>query len=163
MIYDRFPLIDGTLFMSPISYGSKKSVPIKSSFPKTSTHHKLPNDSIQKDNHQFINGICLKCLTGEKDHEITCKHCSTTWQSKGGSNLQIGTLYKYDIFAAFPCCQPRLNCSKCSSQITSIELASYEYFSSYSEEKECKNCLSKAYHYAKPLSEIYLKSKCQKS
>jgi hypothetical protein len=163
VIYDRFPLIDGTLFLSPISYDSKRSIPTRLSSneknDKNSSHHK-PNDLIQKVKHQYINAICLKCLTHQKDHDIKCKYCNTTWQSKGGSALQVGTLYKYDIFAAFPCCQPRLDCLKCSTHIINADSACHEYFSAFSDEKECHKCKTRAYHFVKPLDEIYVKSAC---
>ena len=163
VIYDRFPLIDGTLFLSPISYDPKRSIPARlTNGEKNILHHK-PTDFIQKAKHQYINAICLKCLTHQKDHDITCKFCNSTWQSKGGTGLQVGTLYKYDIFAAFPCCQPRLDCLNCSTHIINADSACHEYFSAFSDEKECHKCKTKAYHFVKPLDEIYVKSMCNET
>ena len=160
VIYDRFPLIDGTLFLSPVNYDKAKSIP-----------------SVVTNKQQYIYAVCLKCLTNNfsslnspgangccgSDHEVVCKFCSKSWQKTGGSSLQIGTLYKYDIFASFPCCASRLTCSnsKCNKIIMDVETAGSQYFSSFSEEKECPSCKVKAYHFIKPLKEIFLKSQCE--
>lgn len=145
-IYDRFPLIDGTLFVSPYNYNKDISIPTYIS-----------------NKQQFMYAICLKCLNGEHDHEIKCKHCRKSWQNSGGSSLQIGTLYKYDLFAAFPCCQNRLNCTRCDKSLIDVESAHMQYFSSFSEEKECPSCKTKSLHFIKPLDEIYLKPSCESS
>ena len=160
VIYDRFPLVDGTLFLSPVDYDKAKSIPSAVSNKK-----------------QYVYAVCLKCLTNSfsspnspsangccgSDHEVVCKFCSKSWQKTGGSSLQIGTLYKYDIFASFPCCASRLTCSnsKCNKPIMDVETAGSQYFSSFSEEKECPSCKVKAYHFIKPLREIFLKSQCE--
>jgi hypothetical protein len=159
-IYDRFPLVDGTLFLSPVDYDKAKSIP-----------------SAVTNKKQYVYAVCLKCLTNSfsspnspsangccgSDHEVVCKFCSKSWQKTGGSSLQIGTLYKYDIFASFPCCASRLTCSnsKCNKPIMDVETAGSQYFSSFSEEKECPSCKVKAYHFIKPLREIFLKSQCE--
>ena len=142
IIYDRFPLVDGTLFISPFCYDKQRSTPANVS-----------------DKNLFIYGFCIKCLNTEKDHEIKCKSCKQQWA--GGNSLQIGTLYKYDIFAAFPCCQTRLNCEKCEKPLADFASGGLPFFSNYSEEKECPTCLKKSYHFIKPLNEIFTKSACE--
>lgn len=107
----------------------------------------------QNNRQQFINAICLSCLLGEPGHEIVCRHCQKPMQSLPGFSIQIGTLYKYDLFAAYPCCPKRLACKRCGHGIS--ELSGEESFSSYSEERECGECKTRAYHFIKPLSEIF--------
>jgi hypothetical protein len=170
IIYDRFPLIDGTLFLSPFIYDSKKA--ISTQLPNKTLQqnsqiqqyqtHKQSDVYLQKEKSQYIYAICLKCLMQEKDHEIKCKNCSKSWQTMGGNSLQIGTLYKYDIFAAFPCCQSRLNCNNCKSHIMNIDSDTVHFFSSYTDEKECEVCKKKDYHFIKPLNDIFIKqSSCR--
>lgn len=138
VIFDRFPLIDGTLFVSPFMYDKNKSIP-----------------AIVSNKQQYLNAVCIDCIIGTKNHEIKCKYCSILWQSLGAFSLQIGNLYKYDIFSAFPCCQMRLTCSKCSANIMDLDMASNEFFSSFSEQKECPQCRTKDYHFIKPLKDIF--------
>jgi hypothetical protein len=133
-IYDRFPLIDGTLFLSPYAYDKEKAI-------KAGIANK----------DQFIYAVCLKCLNGLNN--IKCKWCNKIWNSE---SLQIGTLYKYDIFAAFPCCQKRLCCNKCNEPLVDInDQCGLPYFSSYSQEIECQNCKFKSHHFIKPLDSTY--------
>lgn len=143
VIYDRFPLVDGTLFVSPYAYDKKKSVP-----------------AIVSTKPQFIYAICLKCMNSEQDHEIKCTFCDKSWQLNGGDSLQIGTLYKYDIFAAFPCCQKRLSCKNCEKPIMDTDQIGEQPFSMFSEEKECPYCKAKGLHFIKPLEDIFKKPKC---
>lgn len=133
-LYDRFPLIDGTLFLSPIVYETAKAI------NSGQSHNKRE---------QFVYGVCLQCLGGE--NSIKCKWCNKIWNSE---SLQIGTLYKYDIFAAFPCCQKRLCCNKCAKPVIDIN-DQLPYFSSYSEEVECQHCKYKSHHFIKPLDMVF--------
>jgi hypothetical protein len=147
VIYDRFPLVDGTLFVSPFMYDKARSIP-----------------SVVSNKQQYINAVCLKCMMCKPDHEIKCMHCSTSWQSCGGDSFQIGTLYKFDLFAALPCCQRRLTCLNCDHNMVDIKNARESpefYFSWFSEEKQCESCRVKAFHFVKPLKEIYAKSACE--
>ena len=134
-LYDRFPLIDGTLFLSPIVYDRTKAI----------------NSGTNK-REQFVYGVCVQCLSGE--NSIRCKWCKKEWNSE---SLQIGTLYKYDIFAAFPCCQKRISCNKCNKPVIDLNdgCGGLPFFSSYSEEIECQHCKFKSYHFIKPLDMIF--------
>ena len=140
-IYDRFPLVDGTLFISPYCYDKQRSIPVNVS-----------------EKNQFIYGVCLKCLNSEKGHEIKCKHCYQLWT--GGDWVQIGTLYKYDIFAAFPCCKFRLSCKKCGTAVVNQFSTVMQFFSKYSEPIECPNCFDVDYHCIKPM-DSFCKPICQ--
>ena len=144
-VYDRFPLVDGTLFASPYSYDTQNQIPV-----------------LVSEKHQFINGICLKCLNGsDSKHEIKCKHCNESWQ-KFGKQIQIGTFYKYDLLAANPCCQMRVNCNKCNKQLLDLQKCALPYFSLYSEKTKCPYCFSEDYHFIKELNKIFLEKKCDK-
>lgn len=138
LVYDRFPLVDGTMFVSPYMYDKNKSIP-----------------AIVSNKQQYLNSVCLDCINGAKYHEIRCKYCRKSWQSLGAYSLQIGNLYKYDIFAAFPCCQQRLSCLKCGYKLMDIESASNEFFSYFSDEKECPQCKTKSFHFIKPLKDVF--------
>ncbi len=61
-----------------------------------------------------------------------------------------------DLFAAFPCCQARLSCSKCFQPIVSIKDGLIN-FSNYSSEFECGHCGSKNHHFVKPFDETFEK------
>ena len=139
-VYDRFPLVDGTLFASPYHY-AKKPIPVYVS-----------------EKHQFIHGICLKCLNGSgSKHKIKCKHCNESWQKLTNRQIQIGTFYKYDLFAAYPCCQSRVKCNTCHTQLTDLKTGGLPFFSLYSENSKCPQCFTDDYHFIKQLDEIFLK------
>jgi len=81
----RFPLIDGTLFVSPILYDPKKGV-----------------SSLISNKKQFIYGICLNCLSAtDPDHKIECSFCHKLWLN--GRTLQIGSLIKPPTNPLFDC------------------------------------------------------------
>ena len=141
-IYDRFPLVDGTLFVSPVAYDRARSVP-----------------SIVSNKQQYINAVCLKCLLGEDaDHAIRCLHCGKLWQDCGSRTFQVGTLYKFDLFAALPCCQARLNCAHCGHPLLDIDEALssvHRCFSSYSEQAKCPGCHQTGFLFLRNLDSIY--------
>lgn len=151
-IYDRFPLLDGTLYCSPINYNyCKKQL-------ETGTDTQGVELIISVETHisgetKYIYGVCLSCLHGSTDHEITCSSCQTPW--RGGANLQIGTMYRYDIFAAFPCCITRQSCNKCGSIVAEADSDDLKYFSSYSEKVTCPQCRTIDFHFVKPLKTIF--------
>lgn len=152
-IYDSFPLVDGTLYCSPINY-NKSNQQIEKD-PKNSDSILSVSANISNKT-QYIYVVCLKCLHSTDYHETFCRTCNKQWT--GGADLQIGTMYRFDIFAAFPCCQKRTLCKNCQTNI----LISNEmnFFSFYSEEITCQKCELKDYHFVKPLDIIYdIKSK----
>jgi hypothetical protein len=164
-IYDRFPLIDGTMFTSPIKYDIQRDVKdinnnTSSNISSETNQEECKEPLLFVEAHisnklQYIYAICLNCLHSKNDHVIKCKQCNEYW--KGGANLQVGTLYKFEIFAPFICCQSRLNCSKCSHPIVNLKSNStgLPFFSSYSEEKECSNCKAVEYHLIKQLDQFF--------
>ena len=127
-------------------------------------HYRFINASSNKI--QYIYAICLECLLSASSNrrKVKCKYCAKPWH--GGETLQIGTLYKYEIFAPFQCCQKRLNCTRCDFPILNINTNSSSsdaiclpHFSSYSEERECFNCKLVDYHFIKQLDKCFVVEK----
>ena len=54
----------------------------------------------------YLSAVCMGCLEGWSAR-LQCRNqsCSKVWD---GSQLILGTMYSYDIFAASPCCAERL-------------------------------------------------------
>lgn len=129
-VYDRYPLIDGTFFLSPLRYNSDVSV--------TSDRKSM-----------YLNAVCMHCMVPKDDRALKCQACKTHWN---GNSLLIGTMYRYDIFAATPCCPFRLSCKFCYSTIMDNGLS---FFSEYSRQIECPNCHVHDYHYVKSLDQIF--------
>ncbi|KAM6965241.1 headcase protein homolog [Aplochiton taeniatus] len=129
-VFEQFPLVDGTLFLSP-------------------SHH----DEIDYDVPCHLQGrlmhlyaVCVDCLEGV--HKIVCIKCKSRWD---GSWHQLGTMYTYDILAATPCCQARLNCKHCGKPVVDVRVG-MQYFSEYSNVQQCPHCGNLDYHFVKPFS-----------
>ncbi|RWS11289.1 Headcase-like protein [Dinothrombium tinctorium] len=133
-IFDRYPLIDGTFFISPRQH-SPSAVPVK-----------------WLGERQYLNAICMGCLEGW-NVSIYCRNCKTKWN---GSHLILGSMYSYDIFAAVPCCAERFRCNNCDEYVIPEERL--EFFSDYSRIQNCKKCKCEDHHYVKPLQVTYLLS-----
>lgn len=133
-VYDQFPLIDGTFYLSPL----KANV---CSFEVES----------KTDDPLFLSAVCLRCLVGI--NKITCTYCSGSWT---GNAHQIGTMYNYDLFASLPCCKVSTECNKCRYQLIdrgSITLS----FSQLSQQHHCPNCNTTDYHFIKPITRFTVK------
>ncbi|KAL3881570.1 hypothetical protein ACJMK2_027993 [Sinanodonta woodiana] len=130
-IFDRYPLIDGTLFLSPQAYDD--------SVVQVISEGRL----------QFINAVCVTCLEGGKD--IRCAACKRKWD---GSALQLGSMYTYDIFAAMPCCQKRLTCKHCRRAVVDVSQG-LQYYSEYSHMIACPYCKAYDFHFIRPLGETF--------
>ncbi|KAH8021392.1 hypothetical protein HPB51_015572 [Rhipicephalus microplus] len=124
-VFDRYPLVDGTLFLSPRQH-SPGSVPVR----------------VDDERAQYLSAVCMRCLEG---WPLACGACGARWS---GRHLILGTMYAYDIFAATPCCEERLRCSSCRRPFAS----SRSYFSDYSHCVGCAHCGARDYHFVKPLS-----------
>ncbi|XP_054709840.1 headcase protein-like [Uloborus diversus] len=135
IIFDRYPLIDGTFFISPRQYSSG-SIPVK---VDCFVH--------------YLNAICMCCLEGWNSI-LVCKCCQSRWV---GSDLILGTMYSYDVIAATPCCQERLKCNNCQKIIMLAERR-LQFFSDYSRNIACTNCGAVDYHFIKPLSTYDVKN-----
>lgn len=140
-VYDKYPLIDGTFFLSPHQYSVANI---------TVTLDRRPR--------AFLNAICMRCLDGGGGggggFALRCLACKTPWS---GATLVIGTMYAYDVFAALPCCSARLTCKVCHSQVLDPGTA-YPFFSDYSRLVKCHSCGSEDYHFIKPLGSTFFRS-----
>ncbi|XP_041108463.1 headcase protein homolog [Polyodon spathula] len=129
-IFEQFPLVDGTLFLSP------------------SRHDEIEYDvpCHLQGRLMHLYAVCVDCLEGV--HKIICIKCKSQWD---GSWHQLGTMYTYDILAASPCCQARLNCKHCGKPVIDVRVG-MQYFSEYSNVQQCPHCGNLDYHFVKPFS-----------
>lgn len=213
-IYDKYPLLDGTFFLSPRQHSSNgSSVPVILKSPilssmsllsvtsdnndqctngKSNNGHKSNHGGSNKNgnnknrnngnnnqggkqrhqsngqsnnrhgstssigsndssngppmNQQYLQAVCMSCLEGWR-FKIQCRSCHCPWT---GSNLTLGSMYSYDIFAALPCCVSRYACNGCSNPIMSPDRR-LEFFSDYSQKIPCPSCGLRDHHFVKPL------------
>ena len=134
-VFDRYPLIDGTFYLSPIRHSDGSIRVVIDGRP------------------QFLGAVCMKCLEGVQ--HIVCRICNSRWD---GSHHQLGTLYSYDIFAASPCCPGRVSCKKCGKPVMDPTHGTH-FFSDYSQNIRCPHCGVPDFHFIKPLSsyEVHLR------
>ncbi|XP_062511141.1 headcase protein homolog [Corticium candelabrum] len=136
VVFDKFPLLDGTFFLTPVSLAVQERP--KQTFPVSVGSQT-----------QLLAAVCIYCLLGH--NSITCKACSKTWD---GSSHQLGSCYSYDIFAASPCCPARLACNNCQSPVVE-STNSLSYFSDFSHQLRCPHCDANDYHFIKPVDQIF--------
>ncbi|XP_071955968.1 headcase protein homolog [Antedon mediterranea] len=127
-IFDRYPLIDGTCYLTPVKHSDTNL--------QVNLNGKL----------QYLGAVCMLCLEGV--HSVLCRKCKTPWD---GSHHQLGTLYSYDIFAASPCCSGRVGCKQCGKPVIELSRGPY-FFSQYSQTIRCPHCGVPDFHFIKPLS-----------
>uniref|UniRef100_A0A0B6Y839 Uncharacterized protein n=1 Tax=Arion vulgaris TaxID=1028688 RepID=A0A0B6Y839_9EUPU len=130
-VFDRLPLVDGTLFLSPQAYDQ------------------FVVQVIWEGRIQFLNAVCIHCLEGASDAK--CSACKTHWD---GSSFVVGTMYTYDIFAAMPCCQKRLTCKHCRRAVIDISFG-LDYYSQYSCMIICPYCKANDYHFIRSLNDTF--------
>lgn len=130
-VFDRFPLVDGTLFLSPLAYDQ------------------FVVQVIWEGRIQFLNAVCIGCLEGAS--EANCCSCKKKWD---GSSFVVGTMYTFDIFAALPCCQKRLTCKHCRRAVIDASKG-LEYYSRYSGMIICPYCKANDFHFIRPLQETF--------
>ena len=133
-VYDQFPLIDGTFYLSPLK-ANVRAYEVES----------------KTDDPLFLSAICLKCLVGI--NKITCNFCSTKWS---GNAHQIGTMYNYDLFASFPCCKASTECNKCKHPLLEPSNVTLS-FSQLSQPLKCPHCSTNDYHFVKPITRFTVK------
>lgn len=129
-VFANYPLLDGTFFLSPRELTTSGCIELD-----------LQSRTL------YLTAVCMHCLQG-KPRAVKCKFCDTKWD---GSSHQIGTLYWYDIFAASPCCDRRVECRKCGKPVADSDNGK-QYFSDYSRPFECPHCSFVDCHYVKPLT-----------
>ncbi|XP_033873355.1 headcase protein homolog isoform X1 [Acipenser ruthenus] len=137
-IFEQFPLVDGTLFLSP------------------SRHDEIEYDvpCHLQGRLMHLYAVCVDCLEGV--HKIICIKCKSQWD---GRWHQLGTMYTYDILAASPCCQARLNCKHCGKPVIDVQVG-MQYFSEYSNVQQCPHCGNLDYHFVKPFSSYKVLEAC---
>jgi len=127
-VFDKYPLIDGTFFMSPVNHGELGV--------------KVRHDG--RDGYLFA--LCIYCL--EHSHQFRCGRCGASrWFV--GNRLVLGTLYSYDVLASVPCCPP--TCKFCKNP---LPMPSAHHFSSYSEPIVCPNCGCSDLHFIRQLESV---------
>lgn len=131
-VFDRYPLVDGTFFLSPQAYDE------------------CVVQAISDGRLQFINAVCVNCLEGGTD--VRCAACKQKWN---GSTFLLGSMYAYDIFASMPCCQKRLTCKHCRRAVVDVTTG-LPYYSEYSHMIACPYCKAHDYHFIRPLSETFI-------
>lgn len=128
-VFDRFPLINGTFYLTPVQ-------------PKETS---LEVES-KGDDPTYMSALCLQCMVGI--NSVVCIYCNKKWN---GSCHQIGTMYSYDLFAATPCCVSSLHCKRCHRPIADISTLSLS-FTQLSSQLHCPHCSASDYHFIKPLA-----------
>lgn len=133
-VFDRYPLLDGTFFLSPRQHASC-CIQVK-----------------VEGRTQYLSAVCMSCLEGWGiGHTLRCRHCGTKWD---GSSLVLGTMYSYDIFAAMHCCIERSKCNNCQKPMLHPHQR-LNFFSDYSHPVPCPHCRSVDTHFVKPLAYCY--------
>ena len=130
-IFGKFPMIDGTFFLSPKSYISP-GLPVET---KSNGVH-------------YLNALCISCLEGWCQ-DLICVYCGQIWI---GNRLILGSMYSYDIFASRDCCENRLCCNSCKKPIA----RKLDLFCEYSKRIKCTHCGVEDFHFIKPLSETFV-------
>lgn len=132
-VFDCYPLIDGTFYLTPVRYGD------------AILRINISNANSSR-GPQYLAAVCMKCLEGVQ--RIVCRICKSRWD---GSHHQLGTLYSYDIFAASPCCPGRAGCKRCGKPVLDLTKGMH-YFSEFSQSIRCPHCGIPDYHCVKPLT-----------
>jgi len=132
-VYEKYPLIDGTFFLSPRRHSDVSIEVIRGK--------------------QYMNAVCVRCLE-EHTYHLESKCCRKRWDSSR-LGLVLGTCYTYDIFAATPCCPDRLRCIRCENFVKGgCELS---FFSDYNQLCQCPACGLVEYHFVKPIPSIFIR------
>lgn len=134
-VYDQYPLIDGTFYLSPLK-------PNASAYEVES----------KGDDPLYLAAVCLSCLVGI--NKVVCSYCCVAWN---GNCHQIGTMYSYDLFAALPCCTTSVQCNSCKHVIMDPAKATLS-FSQLSAQVKCTHCGALDYHFIKPINRFQVKT-----
>ncbi|XP_076395281.1 hdc homolog, cell cycle regulator isoform X8 [Megachile rotundata] len=139
LVFDRYPLVDGTFFLSPRQH-SPACAEVK-----------------VEGRTQFLSAVCMSCLEGSGGQPVRCRCCTQPWD---GSSLVLGTMYSYDIFAAMPCCTERLKCNSCQKPLI-YPHQRLNFYSDYSRVFACPHCRAVDAHFVKPLSICFTREQFQ--
>ncbi|XP_051171434.1 headcase protein [Leptopilina boulardi] len=139
LVFDRYPLVDGTFFLSPRQHS-----------------HACAEVKVEGRT-QFLSAVCMNCLEGSGNAPVRCRSCTQPWD---GSSLVLGTMYSYDIFAAMPCCTDRLKCNSCQKPLI-YPHQRLNFYSDYSRVFACPHCRTMDAHFVKPLSSCFTREQFQ--
>jgi hypothetical protein len=139
LVFDRYPLVDGTFFLSPRQHS-----------------HSCAEVKVEGRT-QFLSAVCMGCLEGSGTASVRCRACTQPWD---GSSLVLGTMYSYDIFAAMPCCTERLKCNSCQKPLI-YPHQRLNFYSDYSRVFACPHCRVVDAHFVKPLSSCFTREQFQ--
>ena len=171
-VFDRYPLIDGTFFLSPIDHTEPADPceplsPLGREADPSGSGSKWPGDGVvafpvtYENRPMYLNALCMWCLQGTET-SVLCAHCAAAWD---GSVLMLGSMYSFDVFASRVCCDARLACAnrQCgravvdASTLTSLagsgggSGSAFRYYSYLSRAVTCPHCGMEAHHFVKPL------------
>ncbi|XP_008549486.1 headcase protein [Microplitis demolitor] len=139
LVFDRYPLVDGTFFLSPRQH-SPSCAEVK-----------------VEGRTQYLSAVCMTCLEGCGNAPVRCRACTVQWD---GSSLVLGTMYSYDIFAAMPCCTERLKCNSCQKPLI-YPHQRLNFYSDYSRVFACPHCRVVDAHFVKPLLTCFTREQFQ--
>ncbi|XP_001607251.2 headcase protein [Nasonia vitripennis] len=142
LVFDRYPLVDGTFFLSPRQHSA------------SCAEVKVEGRT------QFLSAVCMGCLEGSGGGggaPVRCRSCTQPWD---GSSLVLGTMYSYDIFAAMPCCTERLKCNSCHKPLI-YPHQRLNFYSDYSRVFACPHCRAVDAHFVKPLTSCFTREHFQ--
>ena len=133
-VYDRYPLIDGTFFLSPVDHCAPAVPPPPESGPPTSSGPPpMPVAyPVQFEGRpMFLHALCVWCMqssvafpgllpaahteTAPPRTRVCCKLCGTAWEL--GAMLMVGSMYAFDLFSMNVCCTSRLACNACGRPV----------------------------------------------
>ncbi|CAI2313995.1 unnamed protein product [Caenorhabditis sp. 36 PRJEB53466] len=134
-VYDKYPLIDGVFYISPVSQFG----------PKT---------EISLDGRRFfLQQLCARCLWSD----WSCKNCGKDdWFD--GKSIVLGTLYYYDIVSSGRCCPSA--CQSCKQSLgvrdqLASQLASGNY-ATINEQLTCQSCGQSKFHLVRDLKTVHV-------
>lgn len=183
-VYDRYPLIDGVFFLSPVDHTqrgmdssagasgsggggasnahSQTGPAAASGGVTTSTAcggaraFPVAHPSDASRGTVYLHAVCMMCTEG-RSAIVRCRDCNTVWD---GRVLMLGSMYTYDVFAATICCRARLACNRCQKPVVDPNSNSvnsnFKYFSYFSKSHTCPHCGEQEAHFAKPLAQQFI-------
>uniref|UniRef100_A0A914XDP3 Headcase middle domain-containing protein n=1 Tax=Plectus sambesii TaxID=2011161 RepID=A0A914XDP3_9BILA len=142
-VYDRYPLLDGTFFLSPVN------------------HDQLGTKVRFEGREAYLHALCMKCLEN-CSRRLACNRCGSVDWFPGGQ-LTLGGLYTYDVLSTTPCCPPE--CRECRSPMLMCDPMrpglQQGHFSVFSEASVCSACGAKGPHYVRRMDTFHLLSQQQ--
>ncbi|KAJ1349097.1 hypothetical protein KIN20_004547 [Parelaphostrongylus tenuis] len=137
VVYDRYPLVDGVFFLSPVC------------------HYGPPTEVMYDGKRNYLQQLCASCLWSE----WRCNNCGRDgWFN--GKSIVLGTLYYYDIVSAGKCCPP--TCTVCRSPLLVpeniiVQIVNGNYVIMH-ELITCSACGSSNYHGIRRMKDFVIRN-----